>query len=59
MPLGVVELVVPVLDVVGQRHFFGQPVDLLLGLPGLEAPGIGKRFVDRLGVQQGHGFLLL
>mgnify|MGYP003647090722 CR=1 FL=1 len=58
MPLRVREGVVPVLHVIGERHFFGQPVNLLLLQPGVVAPGIGEGFVDRLGIEQGHdGYL--
>ena len=54
MALAVGELVAPVLDVVGQRHFLGQPVDALLHQPGIVGPGIVERLVDRLGVEQRH-----
>ena len=42
-------LVVPVLDVIGQRHLFRQPVDTLLHKPGIICPRITERFVDRIG----------
>ena len=50
--LGVLQVAVPVLDVVGQRHLLRQPVDALLGEPGLVGPGIAERLVDRVLGQQ-------
>ena len=55
VPLRLAQLVAPVLDVVGQRHLFRQPVDTLLDVPGVVGPGIVERLVDGLGVEQGHG----
>jgi hypothetical protein len=42
------------LHVVGQRHLFRQPVDALLGQPGLVGPGIAERLVDVVGGEQGQ-----
>ena len=46
--LGRGQLFVPVLHVIGQRHFLGQPVDALLGQPGFVGPGITEGLVDRV-----------
>ena len=48
------QIAVPVLHVVGHRHLFRQPVDALLGQPGLVGPGIVERLVDVVGVEQGQ-----
>ncbi len=48
------QIAVPVLNVVGQRHLFRQPVDALLGQPGLVGPGIVERLVDVIGFEQGQ-----
>ena len=46
------EVAVPVLHVVGERHFFRQPVHALLHQPCFIGPGIAERLVDRVGGQQ-------
>ena len=45
------QIALPVLDVVGERHLIGQPVQPLLQLPRLERPRIGERFVCRFGIE--------
>ena len=42
------EVALPVLHVIGQRHFLGQPVDALLGQPGIIGPGVAEGLVDRI-----------
>ena len=46
------QVAVPVLDVVGQRHLFRQPVHALLRQPRLVSPRIAERLVDRVLGQQ-------
>ena len=48
MLLALVEVAVPVLDVVGERHLLRQPVDTLLGVPRLVCPRVAERLVDRV-----------
>ena len=43
---GIREVAVPILDIVGERHFLRQPVDTLLGQPGFVGPGIPERLID-------------
>ena len=55
---GTRQLFVPVFDILGQRHFFRQPVNALLGQPRIIGPRITKRFVDNTLFKKGHVFLL-
>ena len=50
--LGRGQVLLPVLDVVRERHFLRQPVDALLGQPGVIGPWVAERLVDRVGGQQ-------
>ena len=52
VPLGRAQVPVPILDIVGQRHFLRQPMDTLLGEPRLIGPGVAERLVDRVLSQQ-------
>ncbi len=45
------EILFPVAHIVGQRNFFGQPMDALLHVPRLIRPWVGKGFVDRFCVE--------
>ncbi len=45
----VADLLRPVAAILAQRHFFGNPVDLLLALPEIERPGIFKGLVGVAG----------
>ena len=56
--LGIGNRVVPILDVIGQRHFFRQPVNLLLGQPRLIGPRITERLVDRVFRQKINYFIV-
>jgi hypothetical protein len=49
------DLLRPVAAVLAQRHFLGQPVDLLLALPHVEGPGIFEGLVGLAGFEKGHG----
>ena len=56
---GLGQVAVPVLHVIRQGHFLGQPVDALLGEPGFVGPGITERLIDGIfGQQIGAGRLV-
>jgi hypothetical protein len=50
----VAELLRPVTAILAQRHFLGQPVELLLALPKFIGPGIFEGLVDLGGLKKGH-----
>jgi hypothetical protein len=50
----VTELLRPVTTILAQRHFLGQPVELLLALPKFIGPGIFEGLVDLGGLKKGH-----
>jgi hypothetical protein len=49
------QLLRPVAAILAQRHFLGQPVELLLALPIFIGPRIFERLVGARSLQQGHG----
>ena len=46
LPIGQVPM--PILDVVGERHFLGQPMHALLHQPRVVGPGVTERLINRV-----------